>query len=130
MRISDWSSDVCSSDLLHGVDDPVELFTFQQTLNIEHGAEVNRLLTAHAGGGAVGLDIAAAHEGESPIIDSIAIFKMQRRSPTAAAAAPDIAVVRFAASYLLGDGLGKTSRPAPGPLPIERRNRPHAGTKV
>src|SRR3546814_14033697 len=64
---------------LHGVDDPVELFTFQQTLNIEHGAEVNRLLTAHAGGGAVGLDIAAAHEGERPIIDSIAIFKMQRR---------------------------------------------------
>src|SRR3546814_19057059 len=115
MRISDWSSDVCSSDLLHGVDDPVELFTFQQTLNIEHGAEVNRLLTAHAGGGAVGLDIAAAHEGESPIIDSLAIFQMQRRTPTDAAAAPAIAVVPFAAVYLLVYVLGQTCSLPHGP---------------
>src|SRR3546814_5174218 len=81
MRISDWSSDVCSSDL-------------------------------------------------SPIIDSIAIFKMQRRSPTAAAAAPDIAVVRFAAVYLLGDVLGKTCRLDTGPIAIERRIVTRAGINV
>src|SRR3546814_5722790 len=55
---------------------------------------------------------------------------MQRRSPTAAAAAPDIAVVRFAAVYLLGDVLGKTCRLDTGPIAIERRIVTRAGINV
>src|SRR3546814_15685818 len=55
---------------------------------------------------------------------------MQRRSPTAAAAAPDTAVVRFAAVYLLGDVLGKTCRLDTGPIAIERRIVTRAGINV
>src|SRR3546814_14058318 len=55
---------------------------------------------------------------------------MQRRSPTAAAAAPDIAIVRFAAVYLLGDVLGKTCRLDTGPIAIERRIVTRAGINV
>src|SRR3546814_11539759 len=55
---------------------------------------------------------------------------MQRRSTTAAAATPDIAVVRFAAVDLLGDVLGKTCRLHTGPIAIERRIVTRAGINV
>src|SRR3546814_2828711 len=65
MRISDWSSDVCSSDLVKGVN-------FVSLKDAGDPVEQARIYDAQGADELCFLDITASHEGRGTILDVVA----------------------------------------------------------